>query len=340
MSAPLDGLTIHQGDALAVLKGLPDDSVNCCVTSPPYWGLRDYKDENQLGLEDTPEKYVRNLVRVFREVRRVLRDDGTFWLVIGDTYSAGSAWTDEDDKRLRERFKGQTAEHKPGRGSKIKPHRSPNLPPKNLVGIPWKVAFALQADAWYLRAEVIWSKPNCMPESISDRPTRSHENIFLLTSSRKYEYNADLIRELLAEDSLARALRERHGGKYQDADPAEHGNIKKGANYGKGGDPEKIAPSGGRNKRSVWEVATQAFPDAHFATFPPKLIEPCILAGCPQGGTVLDPFMGSGTTGIVSLNNKRKFIGIELNPEYVAMAEKRIAKETSQLSMWAPDETL
>ena len=298
---------IKQGDALSVLKTMPDQSINTCVTSPPYWGLRDYGVDGQLGLEPTPAEYVANLVEVFREVRRVLRDDGTLWLNLGDSYS-GSCQTGGVNSISG---KGKSQPH-------VKHKRNTNLKPKDLVGIPWMVAFALRADGWYLRQDIIWHKPNAMPESVKDRPTRAHEYIFLLSKSPRYYYDADAIRE-------PHTLNDRVKGRKPNFAPRkwlpEGGKISN--NNRSGGDGVGFNPKG-RNKRSVWTIPTRPFKGAHFAVFPPDLIEPCILAGCPAGGVVLDPFMGSGTTGMVAAMYQRNFIGFELNPEYCKMAEKRI----------------
>lgn len=316
---------ILQGDCLEVLKSLPDGSVHTCITSPPYYGLRDYgtakweggdsecdhkipevehgnligksdgKDkqnshavrfnrvscykcgairiDDQIGLEETPDAYVAKLAAVFREVKRVLRDDGTLWLNLGDSYGGNREHATESATATCGNTKLDVCAkfNKVGNGIK----------PKDLIGIPWMVAFALRADGWYLRSDIIWAKRNCMPESVKDRPTKSHEYIFLLAKSQKYYYDADAIK-----------------------------------------DPVSI--NGKRNKRDVWFISTKPYKEAHFATFPPDLIEPCVLAGCPQGGTVLDPFNGSGTTGQVALTNNRNYIGIELNPEYIELTHKRL----------------
>jgi len=286
---------ILQGDAIEMLKTLPEQSVRCCVTSPPYWGLRDYGVVGQIGLEPTVDQYVSKMVDIFREVRRVLAEDGTLWLNLGDSY-AGS-WGAQGRQgghgimacrkvsTVRARSKIAAAQNmKSGTGS-IK--RTPDLKPKDLIGIPWRVAFALQTDGWWLRSDIIWAKPNPMPESITDRPTRSHEYIFLMSKSASYYYDADEIKERCVQDEMA------------------IGNM--------------------RNKRDVWTVAPQPFKEAHFATFPENLIKPCILAGSRGGDTILDPFFGSGTTGVVAQSLGRDFIGIELNGEYVKIATERIA---------------
>jgi DNA modification methylase len=296
---------ILTGDVLEQLKTLDDESVNCVVTSPPYWGLRDYGQDGQLGLEQEPEEYISNMVDVFREVRRVLTDDGTFWLNIGDSYSgSGKGPAGNLGKANNERH----LEHKTGgivpKGTK----------PKDLVGIPWMLAFALRADGWYLRQDIIWSKPNPMPESVTDRCTKSHEYIFLLTKSRKYYYDNEAIKEPSVSNPKT-AINARFGGnKYGDSDDPKHatksGNIWK--------------PTTTRNKRDVWVIATQPFKGSHFAVMPEKVAETCVLAGCPEEGVVLDTFFGSGTVGVVALKHNRRYIGIELNPEYVEIAQARI----------------
>ena len=276
-------MKILLGDCREVIKKLSPNSVNCVVTSPPYWGLRNYEKDKQLGMEDSPDAYVESLREVFRNIWPVLRDDGTVWLNIGDCYAGGS-YTGKNDVNVKT----------PGRSnlSKSVPKgRWRGLPPKSLIGVPWRVAFALQEDGWCLRSDVIWHKPNPTPESVSDRPTRAHEYIFLLSKSSSYFYDSDAIRE-----------------PYQTA------------GY-------KFANPKGKNKRTVWTVAPKACKEAHFATYPPELIEPCIKAGCPKGGTVLDPFFGAGTTGLVANRLGRNWIGIELNPAYAKIAAKRIEAE-------------
>ena len=270
-------IEIIKGDCLQSLKKLEDQSINTCVTSPPYWGLRNYNDEEkQLGMEDTIEKFVENLVKVFREVKRVLREDGTVWLNLGDTY----------------------------------------LQNKQLVGIPWRVALALQQDGWYLRQDIIWHKPNPMPENIKDRCTKAHEYIFLLSKRPKYFFDNEVIKE----DCVGKDER-KWADSYEKAGSINQGetnaNIKRTKRYSKD-------DSFKRNKRSVWTVTTKPFKGAHFATFPMDLIEPCVLAGCPVGGTVLDPFAGSGTTGIVAASNDRDAILLELNEDYIKLALDRM----------------
>ena len=301
---------IRQGDALDVLRQMPDQSAQCCVTSPPYWGLRDYGIDGQLGLERTPGEYVARLVTIFAEVRRVLRDDGTLWLNLGDSYAANRSYQVSDSKHLAHDFARSNALAVPA-----------GLKPKDLVGIPWRVAFALQADGWYLRSDIIWHKPNPMPESVTDRPTKAHEYIFLLAKSARYYYDADAIRDEWADS--------RHGASGARSHPyLESIGRQTGATTLASGPKVR-----GRNRRSVWTVTTQPFPGAHFATFPPKLIEPCILAGCPAGGVVLDPFTGAGTTAMVALRHGRGFVGIELNPEYCEMARRRIEDDGPLLNV-------
>jgi DNA modification methylase len=294
---------------------LPNESVHCVVTSPPYWGLRDYNIVGQLGLESTPDAYVGNMVEVFREVRCVLRKDGTLWLVLGDSYAGGGhggggSYDSERNWRAGNPDKNNGNSNRDGLG------RVSGLKPKDLCGIPWRIAFALQADGWYLRQDIIWSKPNPMPESVTDRCTKAHEYIFLLSKSERYYYDAVAI----AEEGTGRCA-------------GNAGHVK-----GAGNDDPFFRTREGfaavvdkewqtRNKRSVWEVATQPFSEAHFATFPPALIKPCILAGCPKGGMVLDPFGGAGTTGLVADRLQRNAILIELNPEYAAMSERRIVSD-------------
>jgi site-specific DNA-methyltransferase (adenine-specific) len=412
-------MKILQGNCLERLRELPDESVQCCVTSPPYWGLRDYgtgqweggdagcdhrangerrqlphgdgrpvetdsyaqtrtllagvgatfKDvcgkcgatriDQQLGLEKTPEEYIAKMVEVFREVRRVLRDDATLWLNVGDSYAAGGGKQVVQTKNASHGLDGMR-------------HKTPGFKPKDLVGIPWMLAFALRADGWHLRQDIIWAKPNPMPESVTDRCTKSHEYIFLLSKSAKYYFDHEAIKEPSvtcdprrpytsqgAWDMDGRPEDQQHGGeprsfkgsKFNQGKTAEHqlgrasakprtaGNKShKLVTEYEGSDSEEHRTAAGlmkiadvpwetRNKRDVWTVATQPYKEAHFATFPPKLIEPCILAGSKPGGIVLDPFAGSGTTGVVALRHKRDFIGIELNPDYITLINKRLLAE-------------
>jgi site-specific DNA-methyltransferase (cytosine-N4-specific) len=253
------------GDTETVLSELPDRSFQSCVTSPPYWSLRDYDIPGQIGLESSVPAYVEHLSKVFSQVRRVLKDDGTLWLNVGDSYtSGGRTWRATDKKN-------------PVRAMNVRPPTPEGLKPKDLIGVPWLIAFALQKEGWYLRADIIWNKPNCQPESVKDRPTRSHEYLFLFSKSERYRYDAGAVR---------------------------------GPN--------------GRNVRTVWDIHTRPYPEAHFATFPPALVEPCIKLGSKPSEIILDPFIGSGTTGLVALKLNRRFVGIELNPSYLQIAEGRL----------------
>lgn len=302
----MSAYVIH-GDARHALATLQPESVNCCVTSPPYWGLRDYGHDGQIGLEQTPEAYVSELVAVFREVRRVLRADGTVWLNLGDSYGSGGMSNPSGSSTLI------GGKDRGASGYSISRTVPPGLKPKDLVGIPWRVAFALQADGWYLRSDIIWAKPNPMPESVTDRPTKSHEYVFLLSKGSRYYFDAEAIKE----EALRPTVRHKSTRKTNVQEAAFLGNAP--TNLGRCG----TAEDGTRNARTVWTIATQPYPEAHFATFPPALARRCIRAGCPVGGTVLDPFAGSGTTGAVAIEEGREFVGIELNPAYVALAEKR-----------------
>ena len=373
-------IEILQGDCIESLKKLEDQSINTCITSPPYWGLRNYNDEaKQLGMEDTPEEFTENLVKVFKEIKRVLRDDGTVWLNLGDSYSSGGRTTTTNQSLRGDKDYGVT-----------RPKPSKGIKPKDLIGIPWRVAFALQQDGWYLRQDIIWHKPNPMPESVRDRCTKSHEYIFLLSKKPKYYYDHEAIKE---------------DAKYPQG-PNSPKSIKKGkGEFGMDtrGGLSKIGALAKRNKRSVWTITTKTFKGAHFATFPKDLIEPCVLAGCPEkvcvqcsepyklkvdikriprwelspndpryrpskyenahdslngntrhsvtetkplglekqcdcqtnetkGGTVLDPFGGSGTTGIVAVSHNRNAILLELNAEYIELAKARINKEVGMMA--------
>lgn len=266
---------IIQGDTKVALPRLPDKSVQCVVTSPPYWSLRDYDIPGQIGLEPTVDQFINRLVEVFSEVKRVLADDGVMWLNIGDAYTSGNRGYRAPDKK------------NPVRAMSYRPNTPDGLKPKDLIGLPWRLAFALQRDGWYLRSDIIWHKPNSMPESVKDRPTRAHEYLFLLSKSEHYFYDYEAAQE-----------------------PAANGKM--------------------RNRRTVWSIPTQAFKGAHFATFPLALIEPCILAGSRPGDFVLDPFFGSGTVGVASNRLGRKYVGIELNPDYVQIASERIEQEAQQ----------
>lgn len=294
---------ILQGDCIKMLANVPEKSVQTCVTSPPYFGLRDYGVEGQIGLEETPEAYVQRLVEVFRSVKRVLRDDGTLWLNLGDSYAGNMS-------RVSSGRAGYGAEREGifSRGGEC-------LKPKDLIGIPWRVAFALQADGWYLRQDIIWHKPNPMPESVTDRCTKAHEYIFLLSKSPRYYFDHEAIKE----PSIYFGKDERSG----------KGNIRYEGKRtedttGKNGQDSFVTINSTRNKRSVWTVTTKPYKGAHFATFPADLIEPCILAGSKVGDLVLDPFMGSGTTAAVAKKNGRHYLGTELNPDYIKLAENRL----------------
>jgi len=385
---------IREGDVLERLAEMPDESVHCVVTSPPYWGLRDYgtgewvggdvecdhvapdrggrdpatsakqltsvgtlayqysdvcgkcgaaRKDKQLGLEATPAEYVAKMVEVFAEIRRVLREDGTCWLNLGDSYAgsgpSGASYQPETTRR-RESMKtdgafsvSKTLGERGLTYAKKKPVAPQGLKPKDLVGIPWRVAFALQADGWYLRSDIIWHKPNPMPESVRDRPTKAHEYVFLLTKSRRYHYDSDAIAEPATADHARNidSTTEPSGGLM----PEHKGLRKKGLDkkqdqlgkrtYTGFNDRYFSVPAPEtRNRRTVWSISTKPYSEAHFATFPPELPELCIKAGCPKGGTVLDPFSGAGTTGLVALRLGRSYIGIELNPEYAEMSRRRI----------------
>jgi DNA modification methylase len=285
------------GDCIESMRSMADQSVHCCVTSPPYFGLRDYGHDGQIGLEPTPEEYVRKMVEVFREVRRVLRDDGTLWLNLGDSYARQGGKVSEQSRHWDGRERDPGAMH-----STRHVDNMPGFKPKDLIGIPWRVAFALQADGWYLRQDIIWHKPNPMPESVRDRCTKAHEYIFLMAKSERYYFDSEAIRV----PAKASSENIRFGGIKSKNVSKQYDNA---------------------NKRSVWTVTTKPFKGAHFATFPPDLIEPCILAGCPEGGTVLDPFGGSGTAGLVASRHNRRYILCELNSEYAEMARHRISEE-------------
>lgn len=306
------------GDALELLRTLPPESVHSCVTSPPYYGLRDYGVDGQIGKEETPEEYIKKLLQVFREVRRVLTRDGTLWVNIGDSY-AGSGKGRMADGTHYEKKPSKSGNYGGSREGCLKKTEAAGCKPKDLIGIPWMLAFALRADGWYLRQDIIWSKTNCMPESVRDRCTKSHEYIFLLTKSKRYYFNAAAISEPVTS-TKGNAKTFRGGGAYTSGRSYDNSAIVERESHG-----NSENRTGCRNKRSVWEVCTNGFRGAHFATFPEKLIEPCILAGCPQGGTVLDPFVGSGTTGVVAKKHGCNFVGCEINPQYAEMATARIA---------------
>lgn len=304
---------IIQGDCREALKQIDADSVHTCVTSPPYFGLRDYGGgEGEIGSEQEVNEYVQALVDVFREVRRCLRPDGTLWLNLGDSYMAQKNVAPPPQSIGGQR---DMPTFIPGNRREQK-----GLKHKDLIGIPWRVAFALQADGWWLRQDIIWSKPNPMPESVADRCTKSHEYIFLLSKKSHYYYDHEAIKEPLAPSSVSRLqqnIDEQVGSARANGGEKTNGNMKAVGDLS----------SGLKNKRSVWTVNTKGYKGAHFAVYPKNLILPCILAGCPEGGTVLDPFTGSGTTAVVALENKRNFVGTELNPEYIQLAENRIKEE-------------
>ena len=291
-------------DALDGLRTLPDSCISMCVTSPPYYGLRDYGVANQIGTEPTPAAYIERLVAVFREVRRVLRDDGTLWVNIADSYA--------------------------GTGKSVSsqmPHVRDGIKPKDMIGIPWMLAFALRADGWFLRSDIIWNKINCLPESVRDRPTKSYEHIFLLAKSSHYYYDAEAIKEPITESSRVRYQRGRSGkNKYGEFSGDKGIN---GSDYA-----EKMRGKTTRNKRDIWNISTNSYRmGGHFAMFPEKLVEPCILAGCPADGIVLDPFFGSGTTGAVAKRLGRQYIGIDINSQYCRMAQGRIDAVSNELEM-------
>lgn len=331
------------GDVRDKLRDLGDESVHCVVTSPPYFGLRDYGVAGQIGLEATPEEYVDEIVSVFAEVRRVLRPDGTLWMNLGDSYANDGKWGGHTGGKHVKALRCSPI----GRNK-----RYTGLKPKDLIGIPWRVAFALQADGWYLRRDIIWHKLNPMPESVRDRPSTAHEYLFLLSKSERYYYNAEAILEPVSPNTHARLSQDvaaQVGSVRANGGAKTNGNMKA---VGRG--PKTQAPGTGvknnesfaaavclpvthRNKRSVWSLATEAFSEAHFATFPPALVEPCVLAGCPAGGTVLDPFGGAGTTAMVADRLQRNAILIELNPSYAEIAHKRIDKDAGMFSQIAAE---
>lgn len=306
----MDVNVIYNSECRLGLKCLSDNSVNCCITSPPYYGLRDYGNDEQIGLEATPEEYIGKLVEVFREVRRVLTNDGTLWVNIGDSY-AGSMKGAAQFPDNAMNYKQGTNRGTLSEATLVK--QCTNCKPKDLIGIPWMLAFALRADGWYLRQDIIWAKPSVMPESVKDRCTKAHEYIFLLSKSRKYYFDNESIKE--PSTTFDTSIRDRDNTKMNNTPGRSkmHGLTTN--------DYEM------RNKRSVWTVATQPFRGGHFAVFPPKLIVDCIKAGCPENGIVLDPFMGAGTTAVVARKLNRNYIGFELNPDYVKIAENRLRKE-------------
>jgi len=325
-----ENLSIRIGDCRELLREIPDESVQCCVTSPPYWGLRDYGHPGQIGQEATPELFVSNMVAVFDEVRRIIRSDGTLWLNLGDSYSSGGRTT-QVAPTLRTKAKDSASgKHANLNGLCCRPGSPENCKPKDLIGIPWMVAFALRSAGWYLRQDIIWAKPNPMPESVTDRCTKAHEYIFLLSKSASYYYDHEAIKE--------QAVCGWNDSEFQTGKTAEHqlGRSQKvSPSKAKGslnGKTEAMADTGQnafravtatRNKRIVWTVPTAPYKEAHFATYPPDLIKPCIMAGTKPGDVVLDPFGGSGTTGQVALELGRRAILLELNPEYGEIIEGR-----------------
>lgn len=344
--------TLYLGDCIDVLKTLPDASVDCCVTSPPYWGLRDYGYEEQIGMEPTLQEFIERLVEVFREVRRVLKKEGTCWVNMGDSYAATTKGS------------GVLASKQPSNAGSFYDARfnlsKCGLKPKDLVGQPWRLAFALQDDGWYLRSDIIWHKPNPMPESVTDRPTKAHEYVFLLTKSERYWYDADAIRECSITDDLRRPYgspganaldpRQKQGeGKLRKCGTNSRANVdrvprlhlKQDAiakqTYVGFNDRYEEPADGKRNARTVWTIATKPFKEAHFATFPPELARRCIFAGCPEGGTVLDPFGGAGTTAVVAGMYGRKSILAELSEEYFDIACRRIADAYKQPRLFDPE---
>ncbi|WP_276828572.1 DNA-methyltransferase [Bifidobacterium coryneforme] len=318
MSEPYyeDGsVCLWQGDALEVLEGLPSGSVDCVVTSPPYYGLRDYGVDGQIGLEETPEGYVSRLAGVFREVGRVLRDDGTLWLNLADSYAGSGKGRRSDGTRG-----GTVGKQSTDRGSCAGRLNGPcrSVRRKSLLGIPWRVAFALMDDGWILRSEIIWHASNKMPESVRDRPTRAHETVFLLSRNTSYHYDAEAVRQPLTDSSVRKLS--------QDV-PSQQGSDRV---PGRGNGPMKAVNSPeGRNIRDVWDINTTPFTGAHFATFPEALPSTCIMAGCRPGGVVLDPFSGSGTTGLAALKSGSRYVGIDINPDYLELSLKtRLAQRT------------
>lgn len=338
-------------DALEGVRSLPDESINCCVTSPPYWGLRDYKVRGQLGQEKTPEEFIDKLVAIFHEINRAMTDDGNLYVNIGDSYAAPGKKRSMEQAIKNSTLNGSLATQCQSltQQSKI----VSGLKPKDMVGIPWMLAFALRADGWYLREDIIWAKRNAMPESVTDRCTRSHEHIFHLTKSPRYYYDQDAIKEPAIYDvdgtgTKARKARQKDDNKtiptqeragirqFKDASKMngkhsekQRGHSRRHAGFNDRWDKMSHVEqcTGMRNKRDVWHIAPAQFPEAHFATFPEEIPDLCIRAGCPVDGIVLDPFMGAGTTALVARKRNRNYIGFELNPEYIAIAERRIANE-------------
>lgn len=319
---------IYAGDCLETMREWPDSFIDCVVTSPPYYGLRDYHSEDQLGLEEHPDLYIGRIVEIFREIRRILKDSGTVWLNLGDSYAQGG----NGGHQKSNSFHGHNK--RTGDRERIFKKAPDGYKPKDLMGIPWQAALALRADGWYLRSDIIWHKLNPMPESVKDRPTKSHEYIFLLTKSSRYYYDPEAIAEKIDDSNLKRytrvervaeeydKLRHKHQAQVPGRGPIAQAPMEVLTRAAK-----NVVEKGTRNKRDVWSMPTESFKGAHFATFPEKLIRPCILAGCPEGGIVFDPFLGSGTSAVVAQKLSCNWIGCELNSEYIAMANKRIAME-------------
>ena len=342
---------IYQGNAIDVLKNFEDNSIDCCITSPPYYALRDYGVDGQIGLEDSPKKYIERLSEVFMEVHRVLKPEGTLWVNIGDSYNGYKGNASNDN------FETEYAGHRnqPARTSRFG-LEAKNIKAKDLIGIPWMLAFSLRNAGWYLRQDIIWHKPNPMPESVTDRCTKSHEYIFLMSKSQKYYFDYEAIQEEATgydgrKDTMMK------GSKKYDTQIMPNQSVQSMAKNGherwkfkskncqydgqrpnsmhlkrEFGMTDEVYPV--RNKRDVWSINVKPCKEAHFATYPEELVAPCILAGCPQGGIVLDPFMGSGTTGIVANKLCRHYVGIELNPDYVKIAERRIGLQKKQLKLF------
>ena len=289
--------SILQGNNIETLKSIPSNYVNCCITSPPYYGLRNYNAEGQIGIEETPEMYIEKLISVFNEVKRILRNDGTLWVNIGDSY-AGSGKGGQSENKKSKNWQPVYSNHGATYG----------LKPKDLIGIPWMLAFALRENGWYLRQDIIWNKPNPMPEPVTDRCVKAHEYLFLLSKSKKYFFDSKAIQEpaIYAFDNRG-----------------ERGDNRRGTEC----NSVNGATGEYRNKRDVWTVTTEPLGVAHFAIYPQKLILPCVLCACPENGIILDPFMGSGTTAVVAVKNLRNYIGCELNPDYIKIAETRIQNE-------------
>ena len=309
--------TIIVGDVRQRLNDLESGSVRTCITSPPYWGLRDYGNDNQIGLEQSPSEYVAKLVEVFADVHRVLADDGTLWLNLGDSYAGSGKGRNADGTHPTGSMQDSNLGTIIGNLTKA----GGEIPAKNLVGIPWRVAFALQEFGWYLRQDIIWAKPNPMPESVTDRCTKSHEYLFLLSKSPKYFYDNEAIKELATPEGIARRKRG-VSANYKNVGGSP-GQTEQGLAKPRALNPDlDVAIT--RNKRDVWTIPTKPFKGAHFAVMPESLVEPCVLAGSQQGDLVLDPFAGSGTVGVVALRHERNFVGIEINPVYAQLANDRI----------------